>query len=281
MDGALIGHEYIKSTVDIACWDILGKVLGKPLCDLMGGRQTEKPVIIGFLHRDFATYDAEIRRELDLFRRAGCTRFQTKASKGVAYAFAYIDYVAPLLRPGESLWFDANRGWSVGQAVQVADHARHRGIGLWLEQPCETYEMCRDVMRIGGVPVIMDECIQDLNQLARAAQEGIGALSIKIEWSGGLTKSKQLRDFCVAAGIPVDIQSINGTNIADSCVAHLAASTPPDILGYVYSGQVVSETRIADDGARVTADWHLVPSGGPGLGVTPDEGRLELLETWR
>jgi L-alanine-DL-glutamate epimerase-like enolase superfamily enzyme len=280
MDETLISHLYIKSTIDIACWDILGKALDKPIYELMGGKQTEKPIIIGFLHRDFRVFDAKIRQELELFRNAGCKRYQTKASKGAAYAFEYIDYIRDLLLPGESLWLDANRAWTVGQAIQVADYARQRGVGLWLEQPCETYEMCRDVMRIGAVPVIMDECIIDINQLARAAYEGIGALSIKIDWMGGLTKSKLLRDFCVAAGIPVDIQSINGVNIADSYVAHLATSTPPHILGYVYAGQTVSDTRIADDGAQVTADWHLIPPDEPGLGVTPDEQRLELLQTW-
>ena len=38
MDAALPGHPYIKSPVDIACWDILGQVCGLPLCDLLGGR---------------------------------------------------------------------------------------------------------------------------------------------------------------------------------------------------------------------------------------------------
>jgi L-alanine-DL-glutamate epimerase-like enolase superfamily enzyme len=246
----------------------------------MGGMRTEKPIIIGFLHRDFLRYDAEIREELALFRQAGCKRYQTKASKGPEHACHYIDYIKNLLLPGESLWFDANRAWTVAQALHVVDHARHQGVGLWLEQPCETYEMCRDVMRLGSVPVIMDECIETVNELVRALNEGIGGLSIKIDWMGGLTKSKQLRDLCIEAGVPVDIQSVNGTNIGDSYIAHLAASTPPDILGYVYAGQTVSDTRIADDGAQVTEDWHLIPSESPGLGVTPDEGQLALLQEW-
>jgi L-alanine-DL-glutamate epimerase-like enolase superfamily enzyme len=86
MDDTPIAQQYIKSTIDIACWDILGKALGKPVYDLMGGRQTEKPIIIGFLHRDFRTFDATIRQELELFRSAGCKRYQTKASKGAEYA---------------------------------------------------------------------------------------------------------------------------------------------------------------------------------------------------
>ena len=38
MDAALQGHAYVKSAIDIACWDILGKATGQPVCVLLGGR---------------------------------------------------------------------------------------------------------------------------------------------------------------------------------------------------------------------------------------------------
>jgi L-alanine-DL-glutamate epimerase-like enolase superfamily enzyme len=38
MDRALLGHPYVKSAIDMACWDLLGKVTGKSVCDLMGGK---------------------------------------------------------------------------------------------------------------------------------------------------------------------------------------------------------------------------------------------------
>src|SRR5207237_4531512 len=41
MDAALKGHPYVKSGIDMACWDILGKVTGQPVCTLLGGRYGE------------------------------------------------------------------------------------------------------------------------------------------------------------------------------------------------------------------------------------------------
>ncbi len=38
MDKNLKGHPYVKSAIDMACWDILGKVAGLPVCELLGGR---------------------------------------------------------------------------------------------------------------------------------------------------------------------------------------------------------------------------------------------------
>src|SRR3982751_3046959 len=38
MDAALKGHAYVKSAIDMACWDILGQATGQPVCVLLGGR---------------------------------------------------------------------------------------------------------------------------------------------------------------------------------------------------------------------------------------------------
>ena len=45
MDRALKGHAYVKSPIDIACWDILGQVSGQPICELLGGRYGEDFVL--------------------------------------------------------------------------------------------------------------------------------------------------------------------------------------------------------------------------------------------
>lgn len=287
MDKYLLGQRYIKAGIDIACWDILGKSLDKPVYELMGGKQTAKPRIISFLHRDFDVWDEKIRFELDCYKQAGCTRHQTKAGKGPEAAIEYLEYVSKIFDKTDSMWFDVNRGWTVSQAQKVANAAKSLGVGLIFEQPCETYEQCRDVMNTTGIPVIMDECIITMSQLTRAAKEGMGGLSIKVGRVGGLTKAKQMRDFCVSEGIEVDIQSTIGNTIADSYIAHLGTSTPSDVLGYVYSGQVVSSTRLAEDGSQPKhssinpgPEWFLEASDKPGLGVTPDESQLRLLQSW-
>src|SRR5438105_15221254 len=41
MDAALKGHPYVKSALDLACWDLLGKATGQPVCTLLGGRYGE------------------------------------------------------------------------------------------------------------------------------------------------------------------------------------------------------------------------------------------------
>lgn len=282
MDNNLLGHGYIKSPIDNACWDILGKSLDKPVYELMGGMQTERPRIIAFSQRDYKKYHDKILTDLEKFRKAGCKRIQTKASGGPSYAIDYLEFISKHLRPDESMWFDCNRGWTVEQAVAVANKAKMMGVSLYFEQPCETIEQCRQVMELAGVPVIFDECILTMNDLARLGADGaIGGLSIKVGRVGGLTKAKQMRDYCYAAGITVDIQTINSSTIGDTLVAHLAHSTCPDIMGYVYCGSLLTSAALADDGAQFQEPWYLVANDKPGFGITPDEGVMKLLQAWK
>ena len=47
MNAALEGPAYVKSPVDVACWDILGQVAGLPVCELLGGRHGPRPDVFG------------------------------------------------------------------------------------------------------------------------------------------------------------------------------------------------------------------------------------------
>src|ERR1700733_7195204 len=75
MDAALKGHPYVKSGIDIACWDILGKATGLPVCVLMGGRFGESVR----LYRAISQESPEaMARKVAGYRAEGYTRFQLK-----------------------------------------------------------------------------------------------------------------------------------------------------------------------------------------------------------
>src|SRR5437588_6768215 len=54
MDAALKGHAYVKSALDMACWDILGKATGQPVCTLLGGRYGEDFVLYRAISQEAA-----------------------------------------------------------------------------------------------------------------------------------------------------------------------------------------------------------------------------------
>src|SRR5438067_9427360 len=75
MDAALKGHPYVKSGIDMACWDVLGKVTGQPVCTLLGGRYGVDFVLYRAISQESPAAMAE--RVTD-YRAAGYRRFQLK-----------------------------------------------------------------------------------------------------------------------------------------------------------------------------------------------------------
>ena len=264
MDDTLVGHGYIKTLIDMACWDIFGKVTGRPLYDLLGGMLTPQMPVAPFIMRKYGAHQKEI---IDGFRKVGINQFCSKASGTLGYTIEYITYVTELMQPGESLVMDVNRGWRLDEALLIAKAAQNTQ--FYLEQPCETYEECRDLMQISGVPVVLCECIKTPKELARAAVEGgIGGLNIKIGRVGGITKARLLRDMCAAWNIQVWMQSVNVSQIGDAAVAHLAHSSPAHIIRNAANSTILTSSVIAR-GAPEVVDHMLVTSDRPGLGVTP------------
>ena len=75
MDAALKGHPYVKSGIDIACWDILGKLTGLPVCVLLGGRFGESVRLYRAISQESPE---EMARKVAGYRGEGYTRFQLK-----------------------------------------------------------------------------------------------------------------------------------------------------------------------------------------------------------
>jgi L-alanine-DL-glutamate epimerase-like enolase superfamily enzyme len=107
MDATLKGHAYVKSGIDMACWDILGKVTGQPLCILLGGRYGD----------DFGLYRAisqeapeAMAKRVAEYRAQGYSRFQLKVGGDADTDIERIRTVRALLQPGDRLIADANTG---------------------------------------------------------------------------------------------------------------------------------------------------------------------------
>ena len=117
MDAALKGHPYVKSGIDIACWDILGQATGLPVCVLLGGRYGE----------DVHLYRAISQESPEADGRAASPAIAPRAIAGSSSRSAAIptstsSASAPSPRssqPGDRLVADANTGWTQHEAMRV------------------------------------------------------------------------------------------------------------------------------------------------------------------
>jgi L-alanine-DL-glutamate epimerase-like enolase superfamily enzyme len=269
MDAALKGHPYVKSGIDVACWDITGQVAGLPVCTLLGGRFGD----------DFGLYRAisqrspdEMAADVAAYRREGYRRFQLKVGGGVEADIARIKTAAAVLEPGDVLIADANTGWLAHEAARVARGVRD--LDVYIEQPCLTYESCRSVRRRTPLPFVLDESIDGLDALLRAlGDDAMDVVNLKISKLGGLTRTRQLRDLCLASGIAVTLEDTWGGDIATAAIAHLAHSTPPEGLFTAtdFNSYVTVSTA---EGAPRRVHGRMAAPTAPGLGITP---RMDVL----
>jgi L-alanine-DL-glutamate epimerase-like enolase superfamily enzyme len=134
MDAALKGHPYVKSGIDIACWDILGKATGLPVCVLMGGRFGENVRLYRAISQQPPD---EMARNVAGYREQGYTRLQLKVGGDPDQDIERIRAARAILQPGDRLVADANTGWTQHEAMRVVRAVRD--IDVYIEQPCESW----------------------------------------------------------------------------------------------------------------------------------------------
>ena len=274
MDQRLKGHPYVKSAVDMACWDILGKACGLPACILLGGRYG----------KDYPLYRAisqetpgEMARRVAERRDEGYTRFQLKVGGNPAEDIERIRAVARHLQPGERLLADANTGWLAHDAMRVARSVAD--LDLYLEQPCASYRECLSIRRHTHLPFVLDESIDGMGILMQAlADRAMDAVNIKISKFGGLTRARQARDLCIGEGVATIIEDSWGGDIATAAISHLAHSTPPELLLASTDFNSYVTVDIAD-GAPCRREGRMAAPEAPGLGVEPRAGALTHVAT--
>jgi L-alanine-DL-glutamate epimerase-like enolase superfamily enzyme len=264
MDAALKGHPYVKSPIDVACWDLLGQHAGLPVCTLLGGRYGD----------DFHLYRAisqespeQMALNVSDYRAQGYRRFQLKVGGDPDVDIERIVAVRAALKPTDRLVADANTGWTQHEAVRVCRAVKN--LDVYIEQPCVTYEECLAVRRQTDHPFVLDENIDGLESLLRGRRDlAMDVVNLKISKFGGLTKIRQARDLCVSMGIAMTIEDTWGGDIVTAAIAHLAHSTPTELLFTSTDFNSYVTVSIAD-GAPQRTNGRLAASTKPGLGIEP------------
>jgi len=264
MDAALKGHPYVKSALDMACWDLLGKAAGLPVCDLLGGRYGDDFV----LYRAISQESPEaMAARVAGYRAEGYRRFQLKVGGDPDTDIDRIHAVGEKMQRGDVLIADANTGWLRHEALRVVRAVA--GVDVYIEQPCESYEECRVVREHTDHPFVLDESIDGLEPLLRAhADRAMDVVNIKISKFGGLTKARQARDLCVSLGTAMTLEDSWGGDIVTAAIAHLAHSTPPQHLFTATDFNSYVTVSIAE-GAPQREHGRMAAGTAPGLGVEP------------
>ena len=282
MDEVLVGHGHAKAAIDIACWDLFGKSVGRPVCELLGG---STGVPMGTISSIYTGDPEDMRARTADHRARGYLAHSIKigaldSEGGPALDAERIAACLADRRQGEYFIADANGGMVPETALRLL-RLLPQGLDFVLEAPCATWRETLSLRSRCPVPIILDELVQGDEDLAHLiASDAADGIGLKITKAGGLTPSRRQRDMCGTAGLTMSVQDTTGSAIAFAAITHMGATVPPRLLRCILNcrDMVTLETAKFEPQIR---NGGILPPDAPGLGIAVNIDALgDPVQVW-
>jgi galactonate dehydratase len=258
--------------VDIALWDILGKIAGLPVYRLLGGvGRTEVPVYAASVNWGS---DEFMDRELDRYLEKGFPRIKVKIANPVKEARRRIERLRKRAGDDIELCVDANWAYTLEEAVEVG-RALTDNAYFWFEEPLrpEDERGYEELHRRCATPLAAGESNYTLDQAMRlVANRTLSYLQPDVARSGGFSETRRMAEFAAAHDVQYAPHIGMSGIICETASVHLAAAMPN--IRAMECETDSSPFKMALTGAAPGADRQKngmlpVPTG-PGLGLEID-----------
>jgi D-galactarolactone cycloisomerase len=264
----------ISAAVDIAAWDIVGKVAGLPLYRLFGGYRSEVPCYVTCAYYRDGKDLAELRDEMAMLKAQGHTGFKAKAG-GVPLAedIERLAVVREVIGNDKDLMIDVNRGWDLATAIEGArllEPLRPR----WLEEPVRWADDRRELRLLAQqtrIPLSAGESeLTSYGCRALLEENAIRILQFDCTMMGGFTEGRKLAALC----------ELNHVEVAPhhDCFihAHIVAASPAGCIveSFTDPERDPLQAELFEDPPRI-AGGRLTLKEQPGLGLTLSEAALK------
>ena len=265
LDTAMRGQPYVKSALDMACWDATARAAGRPLCEALGARHGETVPLYNVV--TVSSVDDAVALAGALVAE-GYRRLQVKVGTVPDADAERLAAVRDAVGDEIVLFADANGGFTTGAARRFLRATRD--LEYAFEQPCRTYAECASVRRDCDRPLVLDESIVTLDDLLRAHRDGVAdGVTVKLQRVGGITRAALIRDVAVELGLEVTVEDAGGASLATAAVVHVGLGTPARLRVHTCD----FHTWVSVDhgtGLPSRSAGAQAPPLGPGLGVDVD-----------
>jgi L-alanine-DL-glutamate epimerase-like enolase superfamily enzyme len=258
--------------VDIALWDILGKVAGLPIHRLLGGMgRTEVPVYAASVNWGS---DEFMDRELDRYLEKGFPRIKGKMAKPVKDACRRIARLRKRAGGDIELCVDANWAYTLEEAVEVGRALTDNGY-FWFEEPLRPEDEAgyEELHRRCDTPLAAGESNYTLDQAMRlVANRTLSYLQPDVARSGGISETRRMAEFAAAHDVGYAPHIGMSGIICETASVHLAAAMPNTRAMECETDASSFKTALtgAAPGADRQKNGMLPVPDGPGLGIEID-----------
>ena len=298
-------HTRTFAALEVACLDLIGKAINKPVCDVVGGRVRDLVPFSAYLFYkhgggggigDDAREDewgecldapSMVRQARKMVSENGFREIKLKG--GVLDPDQEIETIKALRRefgPDYPLRVDPNCAWSIETSVHVGRELKEElSNGGYLEDPTATLEGMAEVrrrLRLEGIdmPNASNVAVTHFQQVVEAHRlDAVQVVLSDPHYWGGVRALQRLSDLCETLSLGVSMHSNNHLGVSLMTMAHAAAAAPHILYACDthYPWQTEQDEVVV--GGRIRFENGCVRiSDRPGLGVDLDYDQLARLE---
>ena len=275
MERLVRGNHFAKAAVEMALFDLVGKLRGVPVYDLIGGKVRDEVSLSWSL----ASGDPELEEKEagEMIAKGGhIFKFKTGLLRP-EQDVARVRHIRETFGADISLRIDANQGWNREQAIRAISQMEEYGLDF-AEQPLprEDVEGLTAVAKAVHVPLLADESLDSIpHALELIRRNAVGMFGLKLTKAGGILGTKRLAALAEAAGFPCYVGCMIETGVGNAAYLHLALSTPQVTMGCELFGPMLLADTITTEEPEYVPGAIALTKKRPGLGVEIDRGQFE------
>ena len=272
------------SAIDVALWDLKGKILQQPVHLLLGGKKRDKiiPYATGMYFSENDNLSHLLSQEAKQYADAGFKAMKMKVGLGIEEDIENVKLIREAIGPKVKLMIDANHAYNLREAIQLAKAVEQYNI-YWFEEPIspEYYDQYAELRTKTTIPIAGGECeylrfgFQTLLQ-----SKSVDIVQPDICSSGGLTEAKRIAVLASVYGVEI-VPHTWGTGIAIAAAAHFISNLDT-MPGRLKTPACFIELDRTENGLREeltkidmeVIDGEITISDAPGLGFEVNEDAL-------
>lgn len=266
-------NEVAKGLLDMACYDLAAKTIGRPVHDLLGGKCVDTVPLCALIPLGPVDQTVALAQ---FFVNSGSKTIRLKLGTGISPDREVVAAVREAVGDKVRIRVDYNQAYRPHDAIRAIKGIEEFGIDA-AEQPVSIGDLAglATVQRNVETPVFTHEGLFSLTDLVAQTELGaIGVVGLNTERPGGLTSAMAAIDYAALRGMGVILHN-QPLGLASAAMVHLAAARYFD-LGHDVEifGKLMWESDLLADGLKYANGGVEVPSG-PGWGVEVDLDALD------